>query len=234
MNKGLYEGVAAMSTAEQRLDSIVANLANLNVNGFKRHGASTESFDTVLRGATRRQVATRTSIDFQQGTLRSTGNTYDLALAGEGFFVVETPEGEAYTRDGQLRIDEAGVLQTHAGYPVAWDGPRGTIDPLGEPVLFDAGGTVWQGETDVGKLKLVNFLARDELKPSRSGLFRGTAALREATHTAEVKQGFLERANVNAVDEMVGMISAQRSFESAARLLSMIDQTYRRLTSSQQ
>ena len=79
-----------MASAEKRLESIVSNLANLNVNGFKRHGAATRSFDAVLRGQTRRQVTTKTTIDFQQGTLRPTGNTYDLALAGKGFFVLET------------------------------------------------------------------------------------------------------------------------------------------------
>lgn len=234
MNKGLYDGVAAMASAEKRLESIVSNLANLNVNGFKRHGSSTESFDAVLRGVSRRQVTTRTSIDFQQGTLRPTGNDYDLALAGQGFFSIETPEGEKYTRDGQFRVDEQGVLQTHSGSPVAWAGARGTIDPLGESVRFDKGGVVWQGSANVGRIKLTNFENTEGLTHAGTGLFHRPDSLNIATHTAEVRQGYLERANVNAVDEMVGMISAQRSFESASRLLSMIDQTYRRLTTSQQ
>lgn len=232
MNTGLYDGVAAMASAEKRLESIVSNLANLNVNGFKRHGASTRSFDAVLRGQTTRQVATKTTIDFQQGTLRPSGNTYDLALAGKGFFVVETPDGEAFTRDGQFRIDDEGVLQTHQGFPVAWEGARGTIDPLGEPVLFDAGGEVWQGASNIGRLRLTDFQTVENLKPSKAGVFRSSPGQPVVTHTAQVRQGFLERANVNAVDEMVGMISAQRSFESATKMLSMIDQTYRRLMSS--
>ena len=234
MNNGLYDGVAAMASAEKRLESIVSNLANLNVNGFKRRGSSTESFDAVLRGVTRRQVTTRTSIDFQQGTLRPTGNAYDLALAGQGFFAVETPDGEAYTRDGQFRMDEKGVLQTHKGYPVAWEGARGSIDPLGEKVLIDKAGVVWQGSDQIGQIKLLNFDKPETLTQAGEGLFMRTAGVQSAAHTAEIRQGYLERANVNAVDEMVGMISAQRSFESATRLLSMIDQTYRRLTSSEQ
>lgn len=234
MSKGLYDGVAAMASAEKRLESIVSNLANLNVNGFKRRGSSTESFDAVLRGVSRRQVTTRTSVDFQQGTLRPTGNAYDLALAGQGFFVVETPEGEALTRDGQFRIDDKGVLQTHAGHAVAWKGARGQIDPLGEPVRFDSGAVVWQGPTKIGQLELVNFEDHEALRAGGNGLFRARDGQATAAYTAKLRQGFLERANVNAVDEMVGMISAQRSFESAARLMSMIDQTYRRLTSSQQ
>ena len=232
MNTGLYDGVAAMASAEKRLESIVSNLANLNVNGFKRHGAATRSFDAVLRGQTRRQVTTKTTIDFQQGTLRPTGNTYDLALAGKGFFVLETPEGPAYTRDGQFRIDDEGVLQTHTGFPVAWDGAGGVIDPLGEEVRFDPGGEVWQGATSVGRLRIQNFESLEQLRPTRGGFYKAPPGQIDATHTAEVRQGFLERANVNAVDEMVGMISAQRSFESATKMLSMIDQTYRRLMSS--
>jgi len=125
------------------------------------------------------------------------------------------------------------VLQTHQGYPVAWDGSRGTIDAVGDEVRVDPGGQVWQGGTSIGRLKLVNFDSPDQLRPNRNGLLTAPAAIDDAAYTAEVRQGYLESANVNAVDEMVAMISAQRSFESAARMLSMIDQTYRRLLSSQ-
>ena len=231
MNQGLYEGVAAMHSAERQMEAITSNLANLGVKGFKRRGLATNSFDAVLQGRVQRQIGSRATVDHRQGTLVPSDGEYDLALAGRGFFAVETPEGEVYTRNGQFRIDDAGVLQTLEGYPVAWEGARGTVDPTGERVQVDAEGAVFQGETNVGQLRIVGFESLEALRQDRSGFYHATRGSLEVPHEAQVKQGVLEAANVNAVDEMVAMISAQRSFESATRLMQMIDQTYRRLTS---
>jgi len=231
MSQGLYEGVAAMRTAERRMDAITSNLANLGVNGFKRRSVATNSFDAVLRGRVERQLGTRTVVDHSQGTLVQSDGEYDLALAGAGFFAVETERGEAYTRNGQFHVDDAGVLQTVEGYPVAWQGTRGTLQPTGAEVQVDPEGNVSQGGQTVGQLRLANFARASDLYQDRSGYYRAPRGAEEIPHEAAVRQGMLESANVNAVDEMVSMISAQRSFESATRLMQMIDQTYRRLTS---
>jgi flagellar basal-body rod protein FlgG len=230
MNRGLYSGVQAMSAAERRLESIATNLANVSVQGYKRRGTSTQSFDATLRGRLERQVRTHTRIDFSQGPLESTGEPYDLALTGSGFFTVDTPRGEAYTRGGRFHIDAEGVLQTQDGFPVAWDGARGTIDPQGLEVRIDPEGQVWQGEQQVGRLRLVDFADPGRLEPDRSGYLHAPPGLREAAREGEVRQGHLERSNVSAVDEMVALIATQRSYESAARLMSAIEQGYRRLT----
>jgi len=230
MNRGLYQGVQAMSAAEGRLESIATNLANLSVNGYKRRTTATESFDATLRGKLSRQVRSRTSVDFSQGVLRATGETYDLALEGSGFFAVETPRGEAYTRGGHFQVDSAGTLQTHDGLPVAWESARGTIDPQGEEVRVDPDGQVWQGEQQVGRLRLVDFAQPGRLEADRLGYLHAPPGLTEAAREGEVRQGHLEQSNVSAVDEMVALIATQRSYESAARLMSSIEQGYRRLT----
>jgi flagellar basal-body rod protein FlgF len=230
VNRGLYSGVAAMNAAERRMDAITANLANLSATGYKRMGSATESFDAVLQGRVQRQVATRTTLDFSQGVLRPTGGTYDLALAGRGFFAVETPSGEAYTRNGQFHIDGAGVLVSFEGYPVAWDGGRGAIDPQAVEPTVDPEGQIWQGERRVGRLKIADFEDRSRLELDRRGYLHAPADLVAKPHEAEVRQGHLERANVSAVDEMVALIAVQRSFEAASRLMTAIDQSYRRLT----
>jgi flagellar basal-body rod protein FlgG len=123
------------------------------------------------------------------------------------------------------------VLQTLEGYPVAWQGGRGTIDPTGLSVLVDPEGRVMQGEQELGQLRIVDFEDKSALSQDRRGFYHASARAREVPHRSSVRQGLLEAANVNAVDEMVAMISAQRAFESATRMMQMIDQTYRRLNS---
>jgi flagellar basal body rod protein FlgG len=230
VNEGLYSGVSAANAAERRLDAVASNLANLGAIGFKRRETAAESFDAVLRGGMQRQLHARETLDFSQGTLRDTGEPYDLALVGRGMFAVEGPRGELYTRDGRFHVDANGVLQTTEGFPVAWEGSRGTIDTAGLPVRIDSAGTVWQGETQLGRLRVVDFDDQGRLQSVGAGAFKPGRGAREVASTAQVRQGSLEQANVAAVDEMVELIAVQRSFESATRLLSMIDQSYQRLT----
>jgi len=229
MSSGLYHGVAAMSAAEDRLEAIASNLANVGVDGYKRRTSAAVSFDAYLRGKVQRQMANRSRIDHAQGVVVNTGNVYDLALTGEGFFAVETPNGEAYTRSGRFHVDGDGVLQTQEGFPVAWEGPRGTIDYRLEDPYIDPEGYVYQDDIQIGQLRITSFESLGDLQPRGSGYFKPVRGQRSAPHRADVVQGALERSNVNAVDEMISMITVQRSFESSARLMQMIDQTYRRL-----
>lgn len=230
MDQGLYHGVAAMRTAERRLDTVASNLANASTHGFKRAGTASESFDALLAGRVARQIATHAATDFAQGALEATGEPFDLALGGPGFFAVEGPRGEAYTRDGRFRLDPNGVLVTGDGFPVAWDGPRGTIDPLGPEVSIDARGEVWQRGASVGRLRIVDFEDARSLARTSGGFFEAPATAHAISSEAEVRQGFLEASNVSAIDEMVGLIEAQRGFEAATRIVGAIDQSYRRLT----
>jgi flagellar basal-body rod protein FlgG len=231
VSQGLYESVAAMHSAGRRMEAITSNLANLGVHGFKRRSMATNAFDAVLRGQVQRQLGVRTVVDHSQGSLVQSEGPYDLALSGPGFFAVETRQGEAYTRNGQFRVDDSGVLQTLEGYPVAWRGPRGTLDPTGAEVLIDPEGNVLQGDEAIGQLRITSFERAETLEQDRRGFYHATGAAREVPHGAVVRQGMLEAANANAVDEMVSMINAQRAYESATRLMQMIDQTYRRLNS---
>lgn len=221
-----------MSAAEQRLQAVATNLANADVHGFKRIGTATQSFDRMLSGRMERQITTTTQVDFEQGVLRPTGNTWDLALNGPGFFVVESAGGEGYTRDGRFHIDDRGTLQTLGGMPIAWDGPRGYIDPRLEEPTVDEEGIVYQGERQVGTLKLTNFRAPGRLEMGRDSLWHAPNGMAETTHEAIVRQGELERSNVSTIDEMIALITVQRNFESSTRLMSMIDQSLRRLTAT--
>lgn len=231
MNEGLIQGVTTMRAAEKRLETIAANLANVDSNGFKRTTATIREFERVLRGRTEREISTKLQHNFSQGALRSTGQPYDLALAGEGFFTIEGANGEMYTRDGRFFVDDKGVLQTFEGLPVVWDGARGAIDPAGNTVTVDAEGTVRQGQTQVGKLRLADFEDKTALTVDSRGFFIAQPSAVPKAFVGQVRQGNLELSNVSSVEEMVALIAVQRQFEAGARVMSSIDQTYRRLTS---
>lgn len=130
MNNGIYGAVSGSLAAVNKLDVLANNLANVNTPGYKKDRIR---FESVLaasgapgRGDGAREapvlVEERYAIDFSVGDIRYTGNTFDLALDGEGFFVVNTPEGKAYTRQGNFRVDANGKLVTADGYEVLGEG----------------------------------------------------------------------------------------------------------------
>ena len=229
MNVGLYQGVAGMVASERRIESIAHNLANLGTPAFKRSSIATQA--ELVNPGKKAALATVTKkrVDFAQGLLDRTENPFDLALLGDGFFAVEGPGGEMYTRNGSFRVDDKGVLQTIEGHMVAWKGARGRLDAVGQAITIDAAGNVSQGTRRAGQLMVVAFEDQTKLGLGRSGYWRASADMLPVPSRAEVHQGALERSNVNAVDELVQLVSVQRSFDSSASLMDMIDQSYRRL-----
>jgi flagellar basal body rod protein FlgG len=177
-----------------------------------------------------RGVTTLAEVDFAQGNLLRTGREHDLALFGDGFFAIDSPEGEVYSRDGSFHITEAGVLVTEEGSPVAWDNLVGAIDPVGLPLKIDAEGNVRQGVQDVGRLKIVSFEDNHALRKDARGYWVAPQDMRPGPAEARVNQYALEDSNANGVEEMVAMIGVQRSFEVVARVFEAIDKTYERLT----
>ncbi|MFT5048709.1 MAG: flagellar basal-body rod protein FlgF [Chlamydiales bacterium] len=229
MNLGLYSGVSSVRANERRMEVIASNLANIDTPAFKRR--SLRSFSVALGNAKGgpQQVATAQRTDFSQGPLERTGNPLDLALLGDGFFAIEGDEGEVYTRRGTFLTDEAGGLVTDEGRPVAWRGARGAIDPVGLPVTIDASGTVHQGSETLGQIKIVNFVNPEQLQPGSDGNYHAPPQLDRGASDAEVHQFTQERSNVSSITELVALISTQRSFESATKLMQMLDESYRQL-----
>lgn len=231
MNSGIYGAVSGSLAAVNKLDVLANNLANATTPGYKKDRIL---FQSVLAAAgapgagdgTREApvlVEERYSIDFSVGDIRHTGNTFDLALDGEGFFVVNTPEGKAYTRQGNFRIDGNGKLVTADGYEVLGGGAPITI--RGGTVSFDGQGKMSVEGIETGVIDVVDFPQPYDLRKAGSALFvpnDPNAATRPAVGTS-VMQGKLEGSNVNAVEEMVRMIEATRSSESCQRLIQNYD-----------
>ncbi|MFT7678148.1 MAG: flagellar basal-body rod protein FlgF [Planctomycetota bacterium] len=232
MNLGLYRGVAALTVAEKSMDSISSNLAGMRTPGFKRRSSANHAFHVGRFGSNEMAVKAAEHNDFSQGDLSSDGNQLDLALKGDGFFEVEGPSGPLYTRDGEFRMERDGRLVTPEGHPVAWDRKASQLDPSGEVIGVDHFGVVSQGGRTVGTLKVVAFADQEALRHSQDGYFVADPRAERTASTAQVRQFSLEQSNVNPVEELVALITVQRTHERAAAIVSQIDQSYRRLTSS--
>jgi len=230
VNIGLYSGVEAAHVAERRLEAITSNLANLDTPAYKRVSTGTRAFRLPGCSTDDFQIATHSRTDFGQGDFRNTANPYHLALGGSGFFAVDGPDGELVTRNGSFRVDDRGVLLTHEGHPVAWEGTHTPIDGTGEVITVDGVGRIRQGKKDIGQLRLVDYADSSKLQKLGGGYYTAIPGAEELPCDAVVHQNTLESSNVAGIDELVAMVSVQRSFESAQSVMRLIDQSYSRLT----
>jgi len=227
-----------MLTELARQDQIAGELANASTPGYKADQSSQAAFGDMLlantaTGQTIGSLPTgvgiaATTTDMSQAPLQQTGNALDLALSGDGFFSVRTPQGVRYTRDGQLATNAQGQLVTATGYPV--------LDTKGQPIVLGAGGQSPQVASDgavtvagksVGTIGVVSLQ-----NPVKQGdtLFTGTAGARPKETT--VVQGSLEGSGVNPADAMIDMITSFRAYEASQHVINAIDETLSRAIDS--
>lgn len=229
MNVGLYRTVAAMSANQQRVEIISSNIANADATGFKRMLHVAHGVENWADDQAHTQVAAASRLDMSQGVLRPTGNTLDLALSGDGFFVLEGTASEVLTRDGSFSLTEEGVLVNPSGFPVQWEGKRGVLDPLEGSIRIDSEGKVVQAGVPKGQIRVVDIDGPQSIEPDEFGGFRLREGAAFIESTATVRQGHLENANLETIDELVELIAAQRAFESASQAFKTIDQSFSRL-----
>jgi len=237
--RGIYTALSGLNLHEIKQAILANNIANIDTPGFKKGifsiegGGMAELFRFVpgehpafvgkLPLVVQPQVEFTT--DFSQGRLEMTGNPLDLAIEGEGFFVVMTGEGEAYTRAGNFLRSADGRLVTPGGYPVQGEGGDLVLPPQGE-VVVDEEGNVRVGEEVVGKLRIVRFADPGLLEKQGENLFRAPGGVvPEVAQRYTVRQGFLERSNVEIVEAMVRMIEALREYELTQRAVMAQDET---------
>jgi len=225
MNSGMYAALSGNESAMRRLDIISNNLANASTPGFK---ADQIHFDSVLAGVKSPTAETpvlsseRFSTDFSTGTLQKSDNVLDLALDGDGFFVVNTPQGPAYTRQGNFQRGAGGKLVTADGYEV--QGQGGPINVAGGRIQIGDGGVVTLDGVAAGTLAQVDFPKPYALTKLGGGLLVPTdPQAAPAPSKAQVKQGFLESSNVKVIVEMSRMIETSRYFESCAKVVKAYD-----------
>jgi flagellar basal-body rod protein FlgF len=226
MPGGAYSALSGMQSRLEDLDRLASDLANVGTAGYKTERAATvaaerPSFRAVLDSAV--DVTTGgTRLDFRPGTIDSTGRELDAAIEGAGFFVVSTPAGDRYTRNGSFARRGDGVLTSADGSPVVPAAGSGQIKIGTGAISISADGTVTAGDVVAGKLKLVSFASETDIERESGTRFRAKAGATPGASSARVIGGSLEQSNVTMVDRMVALTSVQRSFEALQKGVSLI------------
>ena len=220
MSGGIYMSAAGAMAYEKRMQVISNNLANINTSGFKKdkgHFLIIDSPDSIKEDLEKKSISTgkqqpplwlqfETITDFSAGPLKHTGNPFDLALEGDGFFCIKTEQGTQYTRNGNFSLDQDGMLVTMDGLPVLGEG--GPINIEGDTFTVGVKGNISVDGNLVDTIKIVGFEKPDALEKTENSLF-AIADKNEVESKAEntgVSQGFIELSNVNAIRMMTEMI----------------------------
>lgn len=220
-----YIALSGLRARVDDLDRIATDIANIGTAGYKgerqsRAAAERSSFDRTLETAIDTTFGGR-RLDTRDGAIAETGRTLDLALDGPGFFVVETPAGDRYTRNGHFTLDASRRLVTEEGLLVKGVGGPITVGKDGE-VRVDADGTVWSGVTRSGQLELVEFDNPGQMTRDMGTLLgAGGQAPRSAAEPV-VHAGSLEQSNVSVADRLAELTTVSRGFEALQKALSMI------------
>jgi flagellar basal-body rod protein FlgF len=229
MDRLIYTAMTGARQALERQATTAHNLANATTTGFRAQIDQFRAVPVLGEGSPTRAfvVDATTGADFRAGAIQHTGRDLDVAVQGAGWIAVTAADGsEAYTRNGSLRINENGVLQTGSGLAVVGDGGEIAIPP-GRNVAIAKDGTISlvpdgsraTGITTVGRIKLVD-PPEDQLVRGDDGLFRlKDGATAEADAKVTLVSGALESSNVNVVSEMVNMISLARQYDLHMKLL---------------
>lgn len=250
MMPALRTAASGMQAQQSNIDTISNNLANVNTIGYRRSRAEFADllYQTIRAPGSQSSASTRVPAGIQtglgvrlsavqklftQGNLLSTGNGFDLAIQGQGFFQVLLPDGTtAYSRAGNFTKNENGQLVTPDGYLLQ---PQITIPAEAEAVTIEADGTVsalQQGQTTtLGNIQIATFINPAGLQARGSNLFVQTTASGApnvgspgTNQYGTILQGYQEASNVNMVEEMVDMIIAQRAYEASSRAIRVSDE----------
>jgi flagellar basal-body rod protein FlgF len=218
---------SGMRSRTETLELVANNLANASTPGYKADGESYDLYfgESAWQGyledrpnAAEMPMVERNWSDFSQGTLLTTGNMSDLALAMPGFFVVQTSAGPLYTRSGHFHVSKKGILETREGYPVlAQSGRTIHLDP-DKPFLISSSGEVSQGGSPVGDLQILNVDQVDTLTKRGGTYFAVSSAAKSApAKDAQVVQGKIESSNVESSATAVKLVGVLRQFEMMQR-----------------
>ena len=246
MLKGLYTAYTAMVNEQHRMDTMTNNLANASTVGFKKEGAPSQCFSDVLtvkikdRSDGHHAYAEHIGrnnpgvkigenyTDYTQGSYRVTGNTYDLAIDGDGFFAIEftNKAGETstmYTRAGQFTLNKEGYLVNEDGdYVLDNQSRRIRLNTLLDSKI-DEDGTIYQNDTAVARIGITDFEDYDYLEKYGETYYRPIEGARTTQANAVINSGYLEMSNVQVVSEMVNLIAITRNYESSQKIIQTYD-----------
>jgi flagellar basal-body rod protein FlgF/flagellar basal-body rod protein FlgG len=235
MQNTLLIGLSRQVVLERQMDVVANNVANINTAGYKadrslfeeylRSGAHEDNFVSSDRRLS--FVHDRATFhDFTAGPSEETKNPLDVAIDGSAFLAVQTPAGERYTRDGGLQINNQGQLVTASGYQVLGNSGPIVFQPTDKQINIASDGnvTVIEGTGRIdsvrGKLRMVSFAQAQQLVKEGSNLYAaGAGQAAQPDTTSRLRQGFIEKSNVNSVHEMSRMIEITRTYTQISSLL---------------
>lgn len=245
MVRGLYTAYTGLMNQQYRLDTITNNLANSATTGYKKEGATAQAFDEMfaikVRDGSEDYIDKRIGkmslgvkigenyTDYTQGNLRQTENTFDVAIAGDGFFEISFTnkadvQSYKYTRDGSFTLTREGFLVTKDGDFVQGQNGNIQISTTAEVVIDEQGNIIENGEiTD--RLKVVDFEDYNYLKKYGENMYDKVEGYTEKEADYGIEQGYLEMSNSNVISEMVEMITITRAFETNQKFVQAADET---------
>ncbi len=228
MDNALLVNLSHQLAAQAAMDTIANNIANANTNGYRREEMKFEELLRSGRGADWQKNATQTTRyvkeagivrDLTEGRIVATGNTLDLAMNGDGYFVVQTARGERFTRDGHFTLNAEGQIVTETGDALLSDGGPITITNEDGDVKIAADGTISGDQGQIGKLRVAQFADSRALVKEGGSLYGTTQTPTDAESGYKIAQGMIESSNVQPVTEITDMISVMRSYQAVANLI---------------
>jgi flagellar basal-body rod protein FlgG len=212
---GVHELMDVALFLKMRFDNIASNLANINTTAFKK---DVLSFNQAL------SMEYTSKTDFTPGPAGHTGNPLDVALEGPGFFKIQTPKGIRYAQNGAFILNTDQYLVTYNGDIVL--GENGPIEISGKHVSIGRDGQVAVDNAPVDKILVVAFREPELLSKEGNSYFQYQGEEKDIYHPEDVqlRQGYLERANVNPTEEMIKMVETLRAFESAQKGIQILDE----------
>lgn len=229
MENTLFVALSRQMVLRRSMDVIANNIANANTTGFQSEQLM---FVDHLKPAGRRdEVAFVQDIgvagDFSAGDLTSTGNPLDLAIQGKGWFVIETPQGERYTRNGRFHLDRDGQLVSTEGHPVLGEGGQNIVMAPDDTNIRIMGDGTIRSASGVKNLQIVSFDNEQLLRKISNGMYR-TDALPKPAEEAKVVQGMVEGSNVEPIMEVTRMIQTLRDYQAAQKIVEAEHERQRR------
>lgn len=242
MLRGIYTAASGMITKQVQLENLSNNVSNINTAGYKKQKVALKSFEELILMNKDKQLGDKsfprrigtielgvgvdgTRTNFSQGDLEKTDRMLDFAINGEGFFTVEDENGnKKYTRDGRFQVDGEGNLVTTNGYKVIGldqNGNEKTIKVSSDKVVLKSDGTL--SETDNLKFLITSFEDKNQLLRDANNFY--TANQEGDLVTSDIKQGFIEKSNVDTIEVITEMMSIMRSYESSQKVMQSLDET---------
>ncbi len=232
MDSGIYTAVSGLKAQVDALDILSNNLANLNTPGYKEdrtffkvlaQEVDAAELNDLNKAIDRQKIAAESALNPASGSLTLTQRDLDLALEGDGFFVIDAPQGTRYTRNGSFLLNSKAILCTGDGFPVLGEKNRPIVLGPGK-ILINQSGEVFLDQARVNRIKLVSFenASSTLLKEGGSLLYRKDSQAKEMPSEAPVRQGYLEQSNVNPVSGVVSMVGILRQFEAIQKSVNLM------------